>query len=128
MQIDIDEEYSRRFVAFYKAQGQLDLYMDVENFLKKYEDRLERQCNQATKDYDRLKKRVDPNSKTLNVFLKKIIRLQNQQLAQRDFRIEMLKRLNEALQTLNALEKDIIEFTEQLDKKELVEPSTSNNA
>ena len=128
MQIDIDEEYSRRFKAFYKAQGQSDLYMDVENFLKKYEDRLERQYNQATKDYERLKKRVDPNSKTLTMALKKIIRLQNQQLAQRDFRIEMLERLNEALQTLNALEKDIIEFTEQLDKKELVEPSTSNNA
>ena len=128
MQIDIDEEYSRRFKAFYKAQGQSDLDMDVENFLKKYEDRLERQYNQATKDYERLKKRVDPNSKTLTMALKKIIRLQNQQLAQRDFRIEMLERLNEALQTLNALEKDIIEFTEQLDKKELVESSTSNNA
>ena len=128
MQIDIDEEYSRRFKAFYKAQGQSDLYMDVENFLKKYEDRLERQYNQATKDYERLKKRVDPNSKTLTMALKKIIRLQNQQLAQRDFRIEMLERLNEALQTLNALEKDIIEFTEQLDKEESVEPPTSNNA
>ncbi len=128
MQIDIDEEYSRRFKAFYKAQGQSDLYMDVENFLKKYEDRLERQYNQATKDYERLKKRVDPNSKTLTMALKKIIRLQNQQLAQRDFRIEMLERLNGALQTLNALEKDIIEFTEQLDKEESVEPPTSNNA
>ncbi len=128
MQIDIDEEYSRRFKAFYKAQGQSDLYMDVENFLKKYEDRLERQYNQATKDYERLKKRVDSNTKTLTMALKKIIRLQNQQLAQRDFRIEMLERLNGALQTLNALEKDIIEFTEQLDKEESVEPPTSNNA
>ena len=60
--------------------------------------------------------------------LKKIIRLQNQQIAQRDFRIEMLKRLNEALQTLNVLEKDILEFTEQLNKDESVEPPTSNNA
>ncbi len=128
MQIDIDEEYSRRFKAFYKAQGQSDLYMDVENFLKKYEDKLERQYNQATKDYERLKKRVDSNTKTLTMALKKIIRLQNQQLAQRDFRVEMLERLNEALQTLNALEKEIIEFTEQLDKQESVDPPTSNNA
>ena len=128
MQIDIDEEYSRRFKAFYKAQGQLDLYMDVENFLKKYEDKLERQYNQATKDYERLKKRADSNTKTLTMTLKKIIRLQNQQLAQRDFRVEMLERLNGALQTLNALEKDFIEFTEQLDKEESVEPPPSNNA
>ena len=111
------EEFKQKLRAFHEAQAQADVYLDVDKFLKKYEERLNRQYTQADRDYARLQKTYAPIN-AQNAALQKVIRTQHQQLAQRDFRIENLKRANDALKTVRTLEEELIALSAQIDNEE----------
>ena len=112
-----NDEYSQKLTTLHKAQAQSELYLDLDSFLKKYEEKLNRLYNQAQKEYSRLKK-SGITDKALNNALRRIVLLQYQQLAQRDLRIEMLKRSTEAQKALKTANEDFIALLEQLDQED----------
>ena len=112
-----NDEYSQKLKALHEAQAQSDLYLDLDGFLKKYEEKLNRLYNQAQKEYSRLKK-SGITDKALNNALRRIVLLQYQQLAQRDLRIEMLQRSTEAQKALKAANEDLIALLERLNQED----------
>ena len=112
-----NDEYSQKLTTLHEAQAQSELYLDLDSFLKKYEEKLNRLYNQAQKEYSRLKK-SGITDKALNNALRRVVLLQYQQIAQRDFRIEMLQRSTEAQKALKAATEDYIAFLEHLDKED----------
>ena len=114
--MESNDEYSQKLKALHEAQAKSDLYLDLDGFLKKYEEKLNRLYNQAQKEYSRLKKSgITDNA--LNNALRRIVLLQYQQLAQRDFRIEMLQRSTEAQKALKVASEDYIALLEKLDQE-----------
>ena len=115
-----NDEYSQKLTILHKAQAQSELYLDLDSFLKKYEEKLNRLYNQAQKEYSRLKK-SGITDKALNNTLRRVVQLQYLQLAQRDFRIEMLLRSTETQKALKAANEDLIALLERLNQKDASE-------
>ena len=115
-----NDEYSQKLTTLHEAQAQSELYLDLDNFLKKYEEKLNRLYNQAQKEYSRLKK-SGITDKALNNALRLVVQLQYLQLAQHDFRIEMLQRSTEAQKALKTANEDLIALLERLNQEDASE-------
>ena len=111
--MEVDKELVEKMKVYHDALGLANAYNDLSDLLKKYEDKITRQSNQASRRNETLKKgnsSVSTRSQALEYETRLLCQLNHI----KDLRIEFLQRTKDALDKLKTAKEDYIAYLEQM--------------